>query len=199
MLDDSRLGEALLSDHSGVFWTDGQTKLSFGRVRKFAQPAQEIALIPAREAVRSPRPACWIATCWISQPWAMPGIRRTRRSSTPISLPWPMRWAWLIRWVCSNDAIAKRWWCSPTARPWGINANLPRFVWQEVGQGLALGSGDGLSATPHRLIRVEVLERAYAEHPGSVTVSPSSTISAKANSRIGSWPGLMLHSACCVW
>jgi len=51
-----------------------------------------------------------------------------------------------------------------------INANLPRFVWQEVGQAMALGRGDRLSATPHRLIRVEVLERAYAEHPGSATV-----------------------------
>jgi len=35
-LDTSRLDEALLSDTSGIFWQDGQTKLSFGRVRKFA-------------------------------------------------------------------------------------------------------------------------------------------------------------------
>ena len=37
VLDESRLGDALLSDHSGVFWRDGQTKLSFGR--GFAQHA----------------------------------------------------------------------------------------------------------------------------------------------------------------
>lgn len=31
VLNDSPLGEALLSDYSGVFWRDGVTKLSFGR------------------------------------------------------------------------------------------------------------------------------------------------------------------------
>ena len=55
-----------------------------------------------------------------------------------------------------------------------INANLPRFIWQEEGKPIRLGSGDWLSATPHRLIRVEMLERTDADHPGSVTVPPLS-------------------------
>ena len=35
---ESLLGDALLSDHSGVLWRDGQTKLSFGRVGAFSLP-----------------------------------------------------------------------------------------------------------------------------------------------------------------
>jgi len=46
VLDDSQLGEALLSDHSGVFWRDGLTKLSFGRVRQLANPPPDIVLAP---------------------------------------------------------------------------------------------------------------------------------------------------------
>lgn len=51
-----------------------------------------------------------------------------------------------------------------------INANLPRFVWQETGSPITLGSGERLSATPHRLIRVEVLERSLHGHPGDLVV-----------------------------
>jgi hypothetical protein len=51
-----------------------------------------------------------------------------------------------------------------------INANLPRFAWQEVGQAITLGGHDKLSATPHRLIRVEVLERTLRGYPGDLVV-----------------------------
>ena len=56
------------------------------------------------------------------------------------------------------------------------NANLPRFVWQETGAPIALGSGDRLSATPHRLTRVEVLERFYAQHPTALAVPVATVI-----------------------
>ena len=52
VLDESRLGEALLSDHSGVFWRDGQTKLSFGRSCQLATPPLDFGVVPVREAVR---------------------------------------------------------------------------------------------------------------------------------------------------
>ena len=42
----------LLSDHSGVFWRDGRTKLSFGRVSQLANPPADITLTPARPLLR---------------------------------------------------------------------------------------------------------------------------------------------------
>lgn len=41
-LDDTRLGDGLLSDYSGVRHTDGQTRLSFGRVFPATVPAPEV-------------------------------------------------------------------------------------------------------------------------------------------------------------
>jgi hypothetical protein len=41
-LDDTRLGDGLLSDYSGVRHTDGQTRLSFGRVFPATVPALEV-------------------------------------------------------------------------------------------------------------------------------------------------------------
>lgn len=172
VLDDSRLGEALLSDHNGIFWTDGQTKLSFGRVRKFAQPAQAIALIPAREAVR-------FATARLLDRYLLDFSALGDAGHTPNEEIIHAHLFTLANALGLADPLGllpERRFCKAMvvlsdSMPLGdINANLPRFVWQEVGQGLALGSGDGLSATPHRLIRVEVLERAYADHPGSATV-----------------------------
>ena len=63
----------------------------------------------------------------------------------------------------------------------GINANLPRLVWQEQGEQFGLGKGT-LSESDHRLRRVEVLERFYTQHPGSTTVPPLS-LSAQRESR----------------
>lgn len=79
-----------------------------------------------------------------------------------------------------------------------INANLPRFVWQETGQAMSLGSGDALSATPHRLVRVQVLERLDARHPGDVNVAPPRLLTqreshaihlvhARADQTLGMW------------
>ena len=172
VLDESRLGEALLSDHSGVFWTDGQTKLSFGRVRKFAQPAQDIALIPAREAIR-------FATARLLDRYLLDFSSLGDAGHTPNEEIIHAHLFTLANALGLADPFGfqpERRFCRAMvvlsdSMPLGdINANLPRFIWQEVGQGLVLGSGDGLSATPHRLIRVEVLERGTAEHPGSTIV-----------------------------
>jgi len=176
VLDDSRLGEALLSDHSGVFWTDGQTKLSFGRVRKFAQPAQDIALIPAREAVR-------FATARLLDRYLLDFAALGDAGHTPneeIIHAHLFTLANAQGLADPQGLLPERRYCKAMvvlsdSTPLGdINANLPRFIWQEEGQALSLGAGDPLSATPHRLIRVEVLERSYAEHPGSALVSPLS-------------------------
>ena len=184
VLDDSRLGEALLSDHSGVFWTDGQTKLSFGRVRKFAQPVQEIALIPAREAVR-------FATARLLDRYLLDFSALGDAGHTPneeIIHAHLFTLANALGLANPQGLLPERRYCKAMvvlsdSMPLGdINANLPRFIWQEVGQGLALGSGDGLSATPHRLIRVEVLERAYADHSGSALV-PSLSLHDQRESR----------------
>jgi len=79
-----------------------------------------------------------------------------------------------------------------------INANLPRFAWQETGAPIALGSGDRLSATPHRLIRVEVLERFARSHPGDLVVptlllqgqhdrQSTHRVQARADQALGMW------------
>jgi hypothetical protein len=79
-----------------------------------------------------------------------------------------------------------------------INANLPRFAWQEVGQAITLGGSDKLSATLHRLIRVEVLERFARGHPGDLVVPTLSLLAyrdhlavhrvqARADQSLGMW------------
>ncbi|WP_424894855.1 hypothetical protein [Tepidimonas sp. HKU79] len=79
-----------------------------------------------------------------------------------------------------------------------LNANLPRFAWQEVGQVITLGGSDKLSATPHRLIRVGVLERFARGHPGDLVVPTLSLLAhrdhlavhrvqARADQSLGMW------------
>jgi len=79
-----------------------------------------------------------------------------------------------------------------------INANLPRFAWQEVGQAITLGGSDKLSATPHRLIRVEVLERFTRGHSGDLIAPTLSLLAhrdhltihrvqARADQALGMW------------
>jgi len=79
-----------------------------------------------------------------------------------------------------------------------INANLPRFVWHETGHSLGLGQGDPLSATPHRLARLEVLERFFRDHPAALTLPGLTTqtlgertsthrVRARADQTLGAW------------
>ena len=54
-LDDTRLGEGLLSDYSGVWHTDGKTRLSFGRVTQAATPVPDMDVCPVINVTRTGR------------------------------------------------------------------------------------------------------------------------------------------------
>lgn len=187
VLDESRLGEALLSDHSGVFWTDGQTKLSFGRVRQWASPPADIVLAPAREAVR-------FAVARLMDRYLLDFSSLGAPGHTPneeilhshlftlanaLGVPNPVG-------VRPERRFCRAMVVLSDSTPLGdTNANLPRFVWQETGTVIALGSGDPLSATPHRLTRVEVLERFYAVHPASAAVPILSAWPSRSRGQVG--------------
>ena len=200
VLDESRLGDALLSDHSGVLWKDGQTKLSFGR--GFAQDAlafgQQIA--PNCEAVR-------FAVARLIDRYLLdfsvlgdPGHTLNEEIlhshlftlANALGVPDPVGMR-PERKFCRAMVVLS------DSTPLGdINANLPRFVWQEAGAPIALGSGDRLSATPHRMTRVEVLERFARSHPGDLVVpalllhgqhdrQSTHRVQARADQALGMW------------
>ncbi|MBM3273239.1 phage tail protein [Candidatus Kaiserbacteria bacterium] len=204
VLDESRLGEALLSDHSGVFWQDGQTKLSFGR--GFAQSvlasghASTPLIAPNREAAR-------LAVARLIDRYRLdfsvlgdPGhtlneeILHSHLFTLANVLGVPDATALL-----PERRFARAMVVLSDSTPLGdINANLPKFVWQEVGKAIALSEGDPLSATPHRLIRAAVLERFYAVHPGELWVRALSLntrrdllavhlVQARADQALGMW------------
>ena len=200
VLDESRLGEALLSDHSGVFWRDGQTKLSFGR--GFAQHAlasgQQIA--PNREAVR-------FAVARLIDRYLLDFSALGDPGHTPNEEILHSHLFTLANALGVPDAttllperrFARAMVVLSSSTPLGdINANLPRFAWQELGQAITLGGSDKLSATPHRLIRVEVLERFTRGHPGDLIVPTLSLVAhrdhltihrvqARADQALGMW------------
>ena len=169
---ESRLGEALLSDHSGVFWRDGQTKLSFGRSCQLATPPLDVGVVPVREAVR-------FAVARLMDRYLLSFSALGDPGHTPNEEILHSHLFTLANALGVPDPfgmVPERKFCKAMvvlsdSTPLGdINANLPRFVWQETGAPIALGSGDRLSATPHSLTRVEVLERCYAVHPASAAV-----------------------------
>lgn len=200
VLDESRLGEALLSDHSGVFWRDGQTKLSFGRVRQLANPPPDIVLAPAREAVR-------FAVARLMDRYLLSFSALGDPGHTPNEEILHSHLFTLANALGVPDPVGvrpERKFCRAMvvlsdSTPLGdINANLPRFVWQETGAPIALGSGDRLSATPHRMTRVEVLERFARSHPGDLVVptlllhgqhdrQPTHRVQARADQALGMW------------
>ena len=182
VLDESRLGEALLSDHSGVFWTDGKTKLSFGRGVARTAMASGQAVAPNREAVRFAVARLIDRTLLDFSSLGDPGhtpneeilhshlftLANVLGVADPVGLRPERRFCRAM--VVLSDST-----------PLGdINANLPRFVWRETGAPIALGSGDRLSATPHRLTRVEVLERFYANHPTALAVPVAAVTTGRA-------------------
>ena len=184
VLDESRLGEALLSDHSGVFWRDGQTKLSFGR--GFAQDAlasgQQIA--PNREAVR-------FAVARLIDRYLLDFSALGDPGHTPNEEILHSHLFTLANALGVPDPVGvrpERKFCRAMvvlsdSTPLGdINANLPRFVWQEHGEQFGLGKGT-LSESDHRLRRVEVLERFYAQHPGRAT-APTPSLRSQRESRV---------------
>lgn len=185
VLDESRLGEALLSDHSGVFWRDGQTKLSFGRVRQLANPAPDIVLTPAREAVRFTTARLLDRYVLNFSSLGDPGHTRNEEIlhshlftlANALGVPDPVG-------VRPERRFCRAMVVLSDSTPLGdTNANLPRFAWREEGKVLILGGGDALSATPHRLVRVEVLERFDAQHPGALVV-PSLSLLAFRDTRV---------------
>ena len=182
VLDESRLGEALLSDHSGVLWTDGKTKLSFGRGVAQTALASGQAVAPNREAVRFAVARLIDRTLLDFSGLGDPGhtpneeilhshlftLANVLGVADPVGLRPERRFCRAM--VVLSDST-----------PLGdINANLPRFVWRETGAPIALGSGDRLSATPHRLTRVEVLERFYANHPAALAVPVAAVTTGRA-------------------
>lgn len=200
VLDESRLGDALLSDHSGVLWTDGQTKLSFGRVRKFAHPPRDIALAPAREAVRFA--VARLIDRYLLDFSSMGDPGHTRNEEILHAHLFTLANALGVpdaQSLLPERRFARAMVVLSDSTPLGdINANLPRFVWQEVGQTITLGGGDPLSATPHRMHRVEALERFIRAHPGDLVVPPPSLqvhrlsfairrVQARADQSFGMW------------
>ena len=164
---ESLLGDALLSDHSGVLWRDGQTKLSFGRVRKFAHPQETISVVPAitahRFAVARLIDRYLLDFSALGDPGHTPNEEMLHAHlftfGNPLALPDPLGMR-PERKFCRAMVVL-----SDSTALGDINANLPRFVWREQGESFALGSGS-LSESDHRLRRVAVLARLYAAHPG---------------------------------
>lgn len=184
VLDESRLGDALLSDHSGVFWRDGLTKLSFGRVRQLANPPQPIEIQPARDAIR-------FGLARLVDRYLLDFSALGDKGHTPNEEILHSHLFTLTNARGAPDPVGlrpERRFCramvvlSDSTPLGGINANLPRFAWREEGGPLSLGSGDALSATPHRLIRMAVLERFIAPHPISLSI-PCLTLLAQREQR----------------
>ena len=200
VLDESRLGDALLSDHSGVFWRDGLTKLSFGRLRKFAHPPQEITLAPTREATRFA--VARLIDRYLLDFSALGDPGHTRNEEILHSHLFTLANALGLpeaQSLLPERRFARAMVVLSDSTPLGdINANLPRFAWREEGQAITLGGRDKLSATPHRLIRIEVLERSLRGHPGDLVVPPLSLqahrepiavhrVQARADQALGMW------------
>jgi len=173
VLDASRLGEALLSDHSGVFWRDGVTKLSFGRVRKFAQPPLAWALGSAHGTTR-------VITARLIDRYLLDFALLGDPGHTPNPEILHAHLYTVANLVGTPDPAGmrpERRFCKAMVVPGDstalgdINACTPRFYWREEGSGIVLGGPQKLSDTPHRLIRVEVLERFARAYPGAALVS----------------------------
>jgi hypothetical protein len=199
VLDESRLGEALLSDHSGVFWRDGQTKLSFGRVRQLANPPPDIVLAPAREAVRFAIARLMdrylLSFSALGDPGHTPNEEILHSHLFTLAnaqgVPDPVG-------VRPERRFCKAMVVLSDSTPLGdINANLPRFVWQEHGEQFGLGKGT-LSESDHRLRRVEVLERFRRAHTSDLVVPTLSLLAhrdhlavhrvqARADQALGMW------------
>jgi len=201
VLAHSRLGEALLSDHSGVFWQgDGKTKLSFGRTHRAAHPAPSAHLATAREAVRFATARLLDRVLLSFHSLGEPGHGRN-----PEIMHAHLRTLANALGVHGAQALlperrfARAMVVLSDSTPLGdINANLPRFVWHETGHSLGLGQGDPLSATPHRLARLEVLERFFRDHPAALTLPGLTTqtlgertsthrVRARADQTLGAW------------
>lgn len=172
VLDDSLLGEALLSDHSGVFWRDGVTRLSFGRSHPGASleglGQQALVLAPVRFATARLLDRVLLDFSALGDRGHTPNEEILHSHLFTLSnfagVPDPQGWLPERRFCRAMVVLSD----SPSLGD--SNTNLPRFVWREEGHPITLGAGDRLSANPHRLIRVEALERLEARFAGGLVV-----------------------------
>ncbi len=172
MLDTDMLGDALLSDNSGViWWGDGYTKLSFGRSREEAAvlgSVVESAFVPIRAAGVKYGDRClldWMLldTCVpVPNPFIMHShlfVNANRLGALDPS-PFPRRKFCKAEVVPSDDG----WRLGDT------NACLPRFKLVETGDWFRLSSESDLSVTRVRIEREEVTERFDRSHPVDVAI-----------------------------
>lgn len=182
VLDESRLGEALLSDHSGVFWRDGQTKLSFGRVHPLAQdwPAATLAAVyaPARFAAARLIDRYLLDYARLGDPGHTPNEEILHSHLFTVVNARGVRVAQTLlpeRKFCRAMVVPS------DSTPLGdTNACLPRFWVREEGGPIVLGN-NALSDTPHRLIRVPVLERVDAVHGAAARSREPALATARAH------------------
>jgi hypothetical protein len=166
MLDGSSLGDALLSDYSGVLHADGVTRLSFGRVRQLAQPTLALKAQQNRQADR----VCFtrlidkviLDFSRLGDDKDIPNHKIihshlfTRANQDPLLNPsgfLPQR-----KFCKAMIVLGDSWTLGDT------NACTPLSRLIETGKQLRLSVGDPLSATEHKLTRVEVLERFDVTH-----------------------------------
>lgn len=166
MLDDSRLGDALLSDYSGVMHADGVTKLSFGRVRQLAQPTLALNAQQNRQADRISFirliDKVILDFSRLGDDKDIPNHKIihshlfTKANQDPLRHPsglLPQR-----QFCKAMIVLGDSWTLGDT------NACTPRRRLIETGKQLQLSVGDPLSATAHNLSYVEVLTRLDATH-----------------------------------
>lgn len=173
VLDESALGGALLSDHSGVFWRDGQTRLSFGRGH-----AWPFAGVDSRA----------MGQCDVARFGTARLLDRMLLDFAGLGDPGHTQNEEILHshlFTLANDdalphprgLLPERRYCramvvlSDGPALGDTQANLPRYVLKEEGHSLRLGVGDALSATPHRFVRVEVLERRDQSHPSALQLA----------------------------
>ena len=184
VLDDSLLGEALLSDHSGVLWVDGLTKLSFGRVRTFAHSPLPIDVQLAGNPIRSS--AARLLDRYLLDWSALGDAGHTLNEAILHAHLFTL--ANFDGGAAQTGWIPERRFCralvvlSDSTVLGDLNACTPRFVWHEDGGPIVLGNGGRLSATLHRLVRAELLERLAADHVSALLV-PSLMLTASRESR----------------
>jgi hypothetical protein len=184
VLDDSLLGEALLSDHSGVLWVDGLTKLSFGRVRTFAHSPLPIDVQLAGNPIRSS--AARLLDRYLLDWSALGDAGHTLNEAILHAHLFTL--ANFDGGAAQTGWIPERRFCralvvlSDSTVLGDLNACTPRFVWREDGGPIVLGNGGRLSATLHRLVRAELLERLAADHVSALLV-PSLMLTASRESR----------------
>lgn len=169
MLDDSRLGDALLSDYSGVMHTDGITKLSFARLRQLALPEHHTQLATGKQSER-------VSFTRLIDKVILDFSRLGVDKDTPnhkIIHSHLFTKANLDALRNPHGLLPQRQFCKAMIAlgdSWTLgdtNACTPRRRLTETGKQLVLSNGDKLSEIDQRLFYDEVLERFDVSHPAA--------------------------------